>query len=472
MRKLFWLAVLASVLGSDMSVPPAHAGPITPADMALFDASPQDTHDAAVAMRAAGFTSLKQIATQGIGENVVQYLRDGSFTPPYTNKTALWTIMGDPTLPTPYSDGYGVIGDFQPEGKENSLYDKVSAVAVPTGVAAFPGGILGTLSGVTHTNVRASLEAVFAALNGKSAWSATDPDLLSWITNMAVGGDTNVRNYIRYASPAYVSNTAALQSVMGTDWKGGGADIGIIGGYAPGVSAEQTSLYHQLTFDTKPTWNAIGTVATQTALFGDLDGVDTGNIKTKMKDLLEVLGAAAYTDGSSHCALDITTAIGDAIGGDYRLDTNYTGILGRITSTTGVFGDLGYNGTSVYANINAVGVGNSLFGDLGSSGSAATRAGNIKTALGNTTFDASIYASIMDDTSPTGTGTPAEDAFSGIIGAINPASDNIVNALISVFTRLDTIAGWADIATHLSRGSGQSLYDWLNDATKWAEGQT
>ena len=318
MKKVLGRAVLVLLISSSL-----HAGPLTPADMALFDASPEDTHAAAVAMRAAGFTSLKQIATQGgIGENVVQYLNN---TPDqgYSNTTALQTIMGN------WSDDpktFGVIGDYQPTDHADSLYHKIAH----TSGSVFADLGYGTEYGI-ESDLRAKIRdglfadlgssgsasdrmtAIFGALTTQSGLTSGnrnipargDRNLLDWIGSFtdAGGGGENIVPYLNNTPDQGYTNTTALQTIMG-DWAADPKTFGVIGEFIPTNAADRDSLYHRITDTSAPDWTQ--TPPTLRGIYGTL-GSDypSESVSERLQKIISSLGNFSnWTDGTRNNIYD------------------------------------------------------------------------------------------------------------------------------------------------------------------------
>ena len=271
MKKVLGRAVLVLLMS-----PLLHAGPLTPADLALFDASPEDLHAAAVAMRAAGYTSLKQIATQGIGDNIVPYLNNTSGQS-YTNTTALQTIMGDWSA-TPKT--YGVLGEFIPENvaDRDSLYhritDRSSALwefsegppFSPTALSLR--GLLGTLDSVDFQyfpsidNVSGLLNKIMFLIGGNSS-------SFSW------GGAWSICDAICY--------------FIGGGIQDGFEDAydGVIGDYTTGITHSD---YH---------FGILGALADPVAgkgVWGDIGGTED-TIKGRLAELVGALETKVTSDG-------------------------------------------------------------------------------------------------------------------------------------------------------------------------------
>ena len=539
MKKVLGRAVLVLLISSSL-----HAGPLTPADMALFDASPEDTHAAAVAMRAAGFTSLKQIATQGIGDNIVPYLNNTSGQS-YTNTTALQTIMGDNWTS-------GIIGGYTPAGYSTSLYHQIANASgsvfadlgyAPTNIKdKINTGLFVDLGSSGSASAR--MGAIFGALEDKAGSANiptrnTDENLLSWINRISSGGGgDNIVQYLNNTPDQGYSNKTALWTIMGNAETSYGTGYGVIGDYQPTDHAD--SLYHKIAHTSGSVFADLGydtesdlRAKIRDGLFGDLghktDGASdsastrasdiknalggftgggTGNIynrisitlppqwtwspgtppvpsilrkgilgslgafagtnvSTRISNLLLTLGTRTATDTEA-TANNITEAISDAIGSYTPTTDYYTGILGKLTDPApgnGVFGDLGYGiEYGIEPNLRAK-IRDGLFAELGGAAdtdSASRRASDIQDALGNFTGGgtANIYNMISDVGKP----NPTSSQYFGVRGTLNGNnSATVFAAFEAIKDKISNTAGPGK--TIGSWDDGDSLWDWLNKIT-------
>ena len=345
MKKVLGRAVLVLLMS-----PLLHAGPLTPADLAYLDVDALALHNKIKELRAGGSKTILDIGGTG-GDNIVPYLNNTTSSPPYTNTTALQTIMGDWSA-TPKT--YGVIGDYQPTDHADSLYHKIAH----TSGSVFADLGYGIEYGI-EPNLRAKIrDGLFGDLGHKTdgasdSASTRASDILDALGNFTGGGTTTIYNIILSAIPP--------------------------------------------TWTWTPSTPPVPSISSQRGIFGSLGVTVTGtNVSTRISNLLLTLGTRTATDTEA-TANNITEAISDAIGSYTPTTDYYTGILGKLTDPAaekGVFGDLGYAQTTIKDKINT-----GLFGDLGGTAdtSASARMTEIFGALGGKAGSANIPTRNTDE---------------------------------------------------------------------------
>ena len=396
MRKVLGLTLFVSAIFVAES---AYAGPLTRADFAYLDVPAQALHNKITQLRAGGSKTILDISGGGGGEDIVQYLNNTSGQS-YTNTTALQTIMGD-WAGTPKT--FGVIGDYQPSGHENSLYHKIAhtsgSVFADLGYDQtnikdkINSGLFGDLGG-TSGSAFERMGAIFGALESKVGTATiparnTDENLWSWISRISSGGGgDDIVQYLNNTSGQSYTNTTALQTIMG-DWAGTPKTFGVIGDYQP--SGHENSLYHKIAHTSGSVFADLGYDQTNikdkinSGLFGDLGG-SSGSASARMGEIFGALdgkvGTATIPARSGRNLLnwingissgggeDIVQYLNNTSGQSYTNTTALQTIMGdwaAATKTFGVIGDYQPSGheNSLYHKIADPDGGNCVFADLG-----------------------------------------------------------------------------------------------------------